>query len=302
MTVIAGPCVIEPLDSGEYSLDSGLVFEVAEELKRQLSGEISSGEIELYFKASFDKANRSSIEGFRGPGLERGLTILAQVKARTGLPVLTDFHTPAQAERVAEFVDYLQIPAFLCRQTDMILEGASQALRKGRRLNIKKGQFLSPEDARNIVEKVREVERLEGLTPSRVDWLTLTERGTTFGYQTLVVDMTSFETMRRFGVPVIHDATHSVQKPGAQGKSTGGRREFIEILSRAAFASGADGLFLECHPRPAQAKSDGPNAFHLAQVGDFVRQLLALRKQLRATPYLLKETRDWISDSKGTAL
>lgn len=280
MTLIAGPCVIE---------DDGLLAEISSELKRQLAGL----PIELYFKASFDKANRSSIEGFRGPGIKDGLAALEKVKKFSGLPILTDFHTPDQAEEVAKVADFLQIPAFLCRQTDMIVAGASAALKHGRRLNVKKGQFLAPWDARNIVDKVAEVTKRDGVQPSRKDWFCLTERGASFGYNTLVVDMISFQTMKAFGVPVIYDATHSIQSPGAGpgGKSTGGKREYLETLARAAMAAGADGLFMECHPRPAQAKSDGPNAFYLEHVGTFVKQLLEIRALVAGMPKLLPEAR-----------
>jgi len=279
MTVIAGPCVIE---------DEGLVLEVAQELKKQLAGL----PIKLYFKSSFDKANRTSIHGFRGPGIEDGLNILALVKGETGLPVLTDYHTPDQADIVAQVVDFLQIPAFLCRQTDMVVAGARACLKHGRRLNIKKGQFLAPWDARNIVTKVREVEAVHtqaGNASPAGDWLTLTERGASFGYNSLMVDMTSFPIMQSYGVPVIHDATHSVQRPGAGsgGASTGGRREFIETLSRSAMAAGADGIFLECHPDPSKAKSDGPNAMPLDLVGPFIKQMLLIRETLAGMPRLL---------------
>lgn len=283
MTLIAGPCVIE-----DESLDSGLVFEVAEELKRQLKPLIDANEVQLYFKSSFDKANRTSIDGFRGPGLELGTKILDRVRAKTGLPVLTDIHTPDQAARVAELVDFIQVPAFLCRQTDMIIASAEAALKYKRRLNVKKGQFLAPWDAKNIVEKARAVEKKLGVK-GEADWLCLTERGSSFGYNNLVVDMSSFQIMSSFGVPTIHDATHSVQSPGAGtgGKSTGGRREIIEVLARAAMAAGADGLFMECHPRPEVAKSDGPNAFYLEHVGAFVRQMLEFRKLAANSPKFL---------------
>lgn len=280
MTVIAGPCVIE---------DEGMILEVARELKQQLAGL----PIRLYFKSSFDKANRTSIHGFRGPGLENGLKILAKAKAATGLPLLTDFHTPEQAEPVAEVVDYLQIPAFMCRQTDMVMEGARAALKHGRRLNVKKGQFLAPWDTRNIVTKAQEVltdlSKAPGFKQPDSEWLTLCERGASFGYNTLVVDMTGFPIMKSFGVPVIHDATHSVQRPGAGsgGASTGGKREFIETLARSAMAAGADGVFLECHPDPARAKSDGPNAMPLEHVGEFVRQMLKIREVVGAMPRLI---------------
>lgn len=279
MTLIAGPCVIE---------DAGLVLEVAQELKRQLEGL----PVKLTFKASFDKANRSSIDGFRGPGMSEGLKILSKVREKTGLPLLTDLHTPEQARPVAEVVDFLQVPAFLCRQTDLVVAAAESALALGRRLNIKKGQFLAPWDAKNIVEKVRAVEARDGKKFAS-DGFFITERGVTFGYNTLVVDMSGFQCIQRFGVPVIYDATHSIQMPGAGsgGKSTGGKREYLETLARAAMAAGADGLFMECHPRPAEAKSDGPNAFYLEHVGTFVRQLLAIRELVASQPKLLPEAR-----------
>jgi len=277
MTLIAGPCVIE---------DEGLVLEVAQELKRQLEGL----PLRLTFKASFDKANRSSIEGFRGPGMTEGLKTLAKVRERTGLPILTDLHTPEQARPVAEVVDFIQVPAFLCRQTDLVVAAAEQALLHGRRLNIKKGQFLAPWDAKNIVDKVRAVEVRDGRR-FESDGFFITERGVSFGYNTLVVDMSGFQCIQGFGVPVIYDATHSIQMPGAGagGKSTGGKREYLETLARAAMAAGADGLFMECHPRPHEAKSDGPNAFYLEHVGTFVRQLLAIRELVASQPKLLPE-------------
>ena len=280
MALIAGPCVIE---------DEGLVLEIAQELKRQLAGL----PIDLYFKASFDKANRTSIEGFRGPGLKQGLEILSRVREKTGLKLLTDFHTPEQAMPVAEVVDFLQVPAFLCRQTDMIIAASEAALQHGRRLNVKKGQFLAPWDAKNIVQKAREVEARYPGVQTASDWFCLTERGVSFGYNTLVVDMVSFQCMKQMGVPVIYDATHSIQSPGAGagGKSTGGKREYLETLARAAMAAGADGLFMECHPRPSEAKSDGPNAFYLEHVGTFVRQLLEIRKLVHQMPKLLPEAR-----------
>lgn len=283
MTLIAGPCVIE-----DNTTDSGIVFEIAAELKHQLGALIAGGEINLYFKASFDKANRTSIDGFRGPGMELGLKILDRVRAKTGLPILTDLHTPEQAKPVAEVVDFMQIPAFLCRQTDLIVAGAEAALKNKRRLNVKKGQFLAPWDAKNIVEKARAVEEKIGIKGAP-EWLCLTERGTSFGYNALVVDMTGFQVMSGFGVPTIHDATHCVQSPGAGagGKSTGGKREMIEVLARAAMAAGADGLFMECHPRPELAKSDGPNAFYLEHVGTFVKHMLAFRSLAKSSPKLL---------------
>jgi 2-dehydro-3-deoxyphosphooctonate aldolase (KDO 8-P synthase) len=284
MTLLVGPCVIE---------DEAFVQEVAQELRHQLK-EIAG--IDLYFKASFDKANRTSIESFRGPGLEKGLKILERVRDQTGLKLCTDFHTPPQAMPVAQVVDFLQIPAFLCRQTDMIVAGAEAALHFKRQLNIKKGQFLAPWDAGNIVKKVREIEAREKRKskdpvtgPS--DWFCLSERGVTFGYNTLVVDMLSFQCMKAFGVPVIYDATHSIQTPGGAsgGKTTGGKREYLEVLARAAMAAGADGLFMECHPRPHEAKSDGPNAFPLEKVGAFVRQLLKIKALVGDLPPLISK-------------
>ncbi len=279
MTLIAGPCVIE---------DEGLVMEIATELKRQLHGL----PVQLFFKASFDKANRSAISGFRGPGMEEGLKILNRVKEKVGLPVLTDVHTPDQCEPVARVVDFLQIPAFLCRQTDLVVSATEASLKWNRKLNIKKGQFMAPWDAKNIVEKVRAVEAEHQGPHKKVD-LHLTERGVTHGYNTLVVDMVGFQVMSKFGVPTIYDATHSIQSPGGGpgGKSTGGKREYLEVLARAAFAAGADGLFLECHPRPELAKSDGPNSFYLEHVGEFVSQILEFRKLAKSFPKLLPEAK-----------
>jgi 2-dehydro-3-deoxyphosphooctonate aldolase (KDO 8-P synthase) len=278
--VIAGPCVIE---------DEGLILETATELKRQLGPQ----KVDFFFKSSFDKANRTSIDGFRGPGMKEGLRILSLAKEKCGVKLVTDIHTPDQASPVAAVVDFVQIPAFLCRQTDLVVAAAESALRFRRKLNIKKGQFLAPWDAKNIVEKVRAVESKLGESPDK-DWLWLTERGASFGYNNLVVDMSAFQTMQKFGVPIIYDATHSVQSPGAGagGKSTGGKRENIEVLARAAVAAGADGLFLECHPNPASAKSDGPNAFYLEHVGEFVKQLLSLRALVNGMPKLLPEARE----------
>jgi 2-dehydro-3-deoxyphosphooctonate aldolase (KDO 8-P synthase) len=277
MTLIAGPCVIE---------DEGLVMEIASELKHQLAGL----PVQLFFKASFDKANRSSIDGFRGPGLKAGLEILSRVKEKHGLPVLTDIHEAQQAEEVAKVVDFLQIPAFLCRQTDLIVATTEAALRWNRKLNVKKGQFLAPWDTKNIIDKVHAVEAKHTGPHKKVD-LHLTERGICFGYNSLVVDMISFQTMAKLGVPTIYDATHSIQMPGGGpgGKSTGGKREYLEVLTRAAFAAGADGLFMECHPRPEVAKSDGPNAFYLEHVGEFVKQILEFRKLAKTLPKLLPE-------------
>ncbi len=285
MLLIAGPCVIE---------DEGLVLEVAQELKRQTQGL----PVDLFLKASFDKANRSSLEGFRGPGLKEGLAILGRVRAKTGLRVLTDLHSVEQAEAVAETVDALQVPAFLCRQTDLIVAATQAALKFSRRLNLKKGQFLAPWDMRNLVEKVEAVaSQFLSLGGEKIPerFLSLTERGVSFGYQTLVVDMISFQEMKKIKSPllkditVIYDVTHSIQRPGGGpgGKSSGGRRESLEPLARAAMAAGAQGLFMECHPQPERAKSDGANAFRLPYVGQFIEQLLAIRALVSGQPFLL---------------
>ena len=246
--LIAGPCVIESEE---------LVFEVAREMKR-ITDELG---IPYVFKASFDKANRTSIDGFRGPGIERGLEILKKVRDGLGLRILTDIHEPWQAERAAEVCDILQIPAFLCRQTDLLVAAA----KTGKTVNIKKAQFLAPWDMMNCVEKVRR---------SGNNNVMLCERGTTFGYNTLVVDMTGIRVMKGFGVPVIFDATHSVQKPGGNGTSTGGNREYVEYLAKAALAVGADGLFMETHPDPDNARSDGPNMVPLYEMRGLLEKLV----------------------------
>lgn len=235
--LIAGPCVIE----GEK-----MVMQVAEQMK-MVTEELG---IPYTFKASFDKANRTSITGYRGPGIEEGMKILEKVHRELELPICTDIHEPWQAKVAAEVCDIIQIPAFLCRQTDLLVAAA----KTGKCINIKKAQFLAPWDMKNCVEKVRQ---------SGNDNIMLCERGTTFGYNTLVVDMTGIRVMKEFGVPVIFDATHSVQKPGGNGTSTGGNRGFVEYLAKAAIAVGADGLFVETHPDPDNAKSDGPNMVKL---------------------------------------
>lgn len=239
-SLIAGPCVIESEE---------LVLSVAGRMK-EITDELG---IPYTFKASFDKANRTSIHSFRGPGIEKGLEILQKVKDMYGLPICTDIHEPWQAEKAAQVCDILQIPAFLCRQTDLLVAAA----RTGKCINIKKAQFLAPWDMRNCVEKVRE---------SGNDNVMLCERGSTFGYNTLVVDMTGLRVMKEYGVPVIFDATHSVQKPGGNGTSTGGNRQFVEYLAKAAVAIGADGLFMETHPDPDHALSDGPNMVPLGEM------------------------------------
>lgn len=246
--LIAGPCVIE---SEEMVLSIvGQMKEITERLG-----------IHYTFKASFDKANRTSLHSFRGPGLEEGLRILKKVKDVYGLPVCTDIHEAWQAAPVAEVADILQIPAFLCRQTDLLVAAA----KTGRCVNIKKAQFLAPWDMKNCVEKVRQ---------SGNDNVMLCERGTSFGYNTLVVDMTGLRVMKEFGVPVIFDATHSVQKPGGNGTSTGGNREYVEYLAKAAIAVGVDGLFMETHPDPDAAKSDGPNMVPLGEMEALLKKLI----------------------------
>ena len=245
--LIAGPCVIE---SEEMALS------IAGQMK-EITGELG---IPYTFKASFDKANRTSISSFRGTGIEEGLRILQRVKDVCHLPVCTDIHEPWQAERAAEVCDILQIPAFLCRQTDLLVAAA----KTGKCINIKKAQFLAPWDMKNCLDKVRQ---------SGNDNVMLCERGTIFGYNTLVVDMTGLRVMKEMGVPVVFDATHSVQKPGGNGTSTGGKRQYVEYLAKAAIAGGADGLFMETHPEPENAKSDGPNMVPLGEMKELLRKL-----------------------------
>ena len=250
--LIAGPCVIE---------SASLVEEVAGRLK-----EITTGlGMPFVFKASFDKANRSSRAGVRGPGLERGLAILENVRRRCGVPLLTDVHEDTPLAEVAAVVDVLQTPAFLCRQTNFILAVAAA----GRPVNIKKGQFLSPWEMRNVVEKARSTGNPQ---------IMVCERGFSFGYNNLVTDMRSLAVMRETGCPVVFDATHSVQLPGGQGSASGGQREFVPVLARAAVAAGVAGVFMETHPDPSQALSDGPNAWPL----DRMRSLLTVMKDIDA--------------------
>ncbi|HEY2821276.1 MAG TPA: 3-deoxy-8-phosphooctulonate synthase [Candidatus Acidoferrum sp.] len=250
--LIAGPCVIESESHARKMAES-----VA-----KIAGDAG---IPYIFKASYDKANRSSAKSFRGPGAKEGLRILAKIKSDLKLPVLTDIHEREQAAPAAEVVDILQIPAFLSRQTDL-LEAAAKT---NRIVNVKKAQFLSPWDMKNVVDK---------LAATGNDNIILTERGASFGYQNLVVDVRSFPIMKKFGYPVVFDATHSVQLPGGQGHASGGQPEFIEPLARAAVAAGVDGVFLETHDNPAEALSDGPNALPLSQLP----QLLARLKELSA--------------------
>ena len=256
LTIIAGPCVIE---SAEHTLM----------MARECSARAKAAGVDFVFKASFDKANRSSIQSFRGLGMEAGLEVLRQVKADLGLPVLTDVHDISQVESVAEVADVLQIPAFLSRQTDLILAAA----KSGRAVNVKKGQFLAPADARNIVDKAR---------AAGCEKLLLTERGVSFGYNNLVVDMRSFAIMREFGVPIIFDVTHSLQLPGGLGHATGGQSEYIEPLARAGVAAGVDAVFMEVHDCPERALSDGPNALPLERMQALLNILQEIHKLVRA--------------------
>ena len=248
LILIAGPCAIE---------NERLCLRVASALKK-LCDRLG---VFYVFKASYDKANRTSAKSFRGPGLEEGLGVLAKVRARVGVPVLTDVHTEAQTDPAAKVADILQIPAFLCRQTDLI----AAAVRTGRIVNLKKGQFLSPEEMGQVLGKAQSAGGKK---------LLLTERGTTFGYHNLVADMRSIPIMRRFGFPVIFDATHSVQLPGGGGDRSGGQREFAPVLARCALAAGASGIFLETHPDPDRALSDGPNMIPLAEMPALLKSLL----------------------------
>lgn len=250
--LLAGPCVVESEE---------LVMEIAKEVK-SISDELG---IDYYFKASFDKANRTSIHSFRGPGLEEGLKILQKVKATYGLKVVTDIHEPYQAEPVSKVVDIIQIPAFLCRQTDLLIAAA----KTGKLVNVKKAQFLAPWDMKSVVNK---------LEISGNKNIMLCERGTCFGYNNLVVDMTGIIEMKKFGYPVIFDTTHSVQKPGSKGDTTGGNREYIEYLAKAATAVGVDGLFMEVHPDPDNALSDGPNMVKLSQLKELLVKILEINK------------------------
>ncbi len=258
--LIAGPCVIESAE---------LALEVAAEMKG-ITAELG---IPYIFKASYDKANRSSQNSFRGLGLEEGLKILSEIREKLHIPVLTDVHSIDEIEPVSEVVDVLQTPAFLCRQTDFIKAVA----RSGRPVNIKKGQFLAPMDMKNVVEKARQASGEENIL--------VCERGASFGYNNLVSDMRSLVTLRLTGCPVVFDATHSVQLPGGQGDKSGGQREFVPALARAAVATGIDGLFMETHPRPDQALSDGPNAWPLERMKDLLKMLIGLDKIVKVRPY-----------------
>jgi 2-dehydro-3-deoxyphosphooctonate aldolase (KDO 8-P synthase) len=257
--LIAGPCVIE---------SEGLVLEVAGRL-RDITHKLG---IPFVFKASFDKANRSSRKSFRGPGLEAGLEALARVRKQVGVPVLTDVHEDTPLDEVAAVVDVLQTPAFLCRQTNFIVAACSQ----GKPVNIKKGQFLSPWEMQNVVDKARSTGNAG---------IMVCERGFSFGYNNLVSDMRSLAVMRSTGCPVVFDATHSVQLPGGKGDASGGQREFVPVLARAAVAAGVSGLFMETHPDPAKALSDGPNAWPLDRMEPLLTTLLELDLAVKKKPY-----------------
>ena len=264
--LIAGPCVIE---SEQLQMDTaGTLKEIT-----------SSLGIPFIFKSSYDKANRSSGSTFRGPGMEKGLEILAKVKRELHVPILTDVHTEADIPKVAAIVDVLQTPAFLCRQTDFIRAVAQS----GTPVNIKKGQFLAPHDMKNVIDKARAAAREAGLAE---DNFMACERGASFGYNNLVSDMRSLAIMRETGAPVVFDATHSVQLPGGQGTSSGGMREMVPVLSRAAVAVGVAGLFMETHPNPAQAMSDGPNAVPLQHMKALLETLLELDAVTKKNPFL----------------
>ena len=264
--LIAGPCVIE---SRQMVLDiAGKMKETCDELG-----------IRYILKASFDKANRTSGKSYRGPGMDEGLKILDEVRAQIGVPVLTDVHTPEQVKAVADVVDVLQTPAFLCRQTDFIVACAQS----GKPVNIKKGQFLAPHDMVNVVAKAREAAEEAGLNP---DNFMVCERGTTFGYGNLVSDMRSLAIMRETKAPVVFDATHSVQMPGGRGTCSGGDRRFVPVLARAAVAVGIDGLFFETHPNPDIALSDGPNMVPLDRMYDLLEELVRIDRIVKGFYYL----------------
>ena len=264
--LIAGPCVIE---------SEQMAFDTAGRLK-ELTTELG---IPFIYKSSFDKANRSSGTSFRGLGMEKGLEILAAVKKQIGVPVLTDIHEIDEVKPVAAVVDVLQTPAFLCRQTDFIRACAQS----GKPVNIKKGQFLAPGDMKNVIDKARAAAQEVGLEQ---DNFMACERGVSFGYNNLVSDMRSLAIMRETGCPVVFDATHSVQLPGGQGTSSGGQREFVPVLARAAVATGIAGLFMETHPNPAEAKSDGPNAVPLGRMKDLLSTLAELDRVVKKAGFI----------------
>jgi 2-dehydro-3-deoxyphosphooctonate aldolase (KDO 8-P synthase) len=264
--LIAGPCVVE---SEQLQMDTaGMLKEITASLG-----------ISFIFKSSYDKANRSSSASFRGPGMQKGLEILAKVKKELNLPVLTDVHSEAEITQVAQVVDVLQTPAFLCRQTDFIHAVAQS----GKPVNIKKGQFLAPWDMKNVIDKARAAAKAKGLPE---DSFMACERGVSFGYNNLVADMSSLALMRDTGAPVVFDVTHSVQKPGGQGTSSGGAREMVPVLARAGVAVGVAGLFMETHPDPKNAQSDGPNAVPLKHMKALLESLVALDAVTKKHGYL----------------
>ncbi len=255
LAFILGPCVVE---SAQHALF----------MAQEINDICRAVGVEFVYKSSFDKANRSSIESFRGGGMQFGLDVLAQVKAEIGVPVITDVHETWQVERVATVADMIQIPAFLCRQTDLLVASAQT----GKAVNVKKGQFLSPWDAKNIVEKLQQ---------AGSEKILLTERGASFGYNNLVVDLRSFPVMRSFGVPVVFDVTHSLQLPGGLGKATGGQAEYIEHFARAGVACGVDAVFMEVHDNPSVAPSDGPNQLPLNRLEKLLRKLKAIHELVK---------------------
>lgn len=257
LVLIAGPCVIESEDQVRKTIE-GL---------KEITGEIN---IPFIFKSSYDKANRTSIKSYRGLGLDKGLEILEKVKREFDIPLLVDVHQIEEVKLVSKVADILQVPAFLCRQTDLIISIA----KTGKPINVKKGQFLAPWDMRNVIEKIESTGNKNIL---------LTERGSCFGYNNLVVDMKSLPIIRSFGYPVVFDATHSVQKPGGKGTTTGGEREYVPFLAQAAVATGIDGLFLEVHPQPEKALSDGPNMIRLSRVKELLEKLIKIDKVVKTT-------------------
>lgn len=257
LVLIAGPCVIESEDQVRKTIE-GL---------KEITDEIN---IPFIFKSSYDKANRTSIKSYRGPGLNKGLEILEKVKREFDIPLLVDVHQIEEVKLVSKVADILQVPAFLCRQTDLIISIA----RTGKPINVKKGQFLAPWDMQNVIEKIESTGNKNIL---------LTERGSCFGYNNLVVDMKSLPIIRSFGYPVVFDATHSVQKPGGKGTTTAGEREYVPFLAQAAVATGIDGLFLEVHPQPEKALSDGPNMIRLSRVKELLEKLIKIDKVVKTT-------------------
>jgi 2-dehydro-3-deoxyphosphooctonate aldolase (KDO 8-P synthase) len=252
LSFLLGPCVVESLEHAKFMATS--IKDICERVG-----------VNFVYKSSFDKANRSSSDSFRGDGMEFGLNVLSKVKEEIGVPVITDIHEPWQAERAAEVADILQIPAFLCRQTDLLIAAA----KTGKAVNVKKGQFLAPWDAKNIVDKLRD---------AGGEKILLTERGASFGYNNLVVDLRSFPIMREFGVPVVFDVTHSLQLPGGLGKATGGQSQYIENFARAGVACGVDAVFMEVHDNPAKAPSDGPNQLPLERLEPLLAKLKQIHK------------------------